>query len=261
MKQLIAHDREIHLLTGHVSAGKSTYFRFLSELPAYQGPKVFKTSTDTVRVWHYANRISPPAQDNALGHLALYKALTPWETCVYNDELLYVDAERAILVDEADRVLLDTVVRSRKLHQQKLVDMVKRVRHGVCQIEKELATKRGMLPPNPPSQVNLRVVLLFCDFETARRRMLARFEHTVKEEEALIPLAESILPFETPVAYPFFAVNTSDESPAATKKRRQEIMNFLAGRITDEALMAKRREEAKQCIAASKRAARKWLKK
>ena len=91
--------------------------------------------------------------------------------------------------------------------------------------------------------------------------MLARFEHTVKEEQALIPLAESILPYEVPIAYPFLALNTSDESPAATNTRKQEILDFLAAQKPNLSLMSTRAEEAKKCIAAAKRAARKWLKK
>lgn len=249
------------MLTGHVNAGKSTYFGFLSKLPEYQGSDVFKTSTDTVRVRHYANRVSPPAEDNTLGHLALYNLLTNWETCVYNDELLYVDTERAVLVDQVNKVLLDTVVRSRKLHQRKLADMVKRVEYGLRRIEKELAAKRGVLPPDPPSKVNLRVVLLFCDFETARRRMLARFEHAVEKEQALVALAESIIPYEVPTAYPFLAIDTSDESSSASEKRKLEILDFFAGHAPDLSLMAARAKEAKQCIAAAKITARKWFKK
>lgn len=253
-------DREIHIVSGHVSAGKSTWFKYLSCLPQYQEPRVFKTSTDSVRVHHYANRLSPPAEDNADGHLALYLHLTNWETCVYNDELLYVDTERAILVGQVQTALLDTVVRSRKLHQRKLVAMVERVQEGVYHIEAQTAIKKDLLPPSPPPRVNLRVAMFFCDFEAARRRMLARFKEGTAEATAMLPLAESILPFEVPVDYPFLAINTSDESSEATKRREQEILDFfVAKKAPGDKLLAERAKEARDTIGATKRAMRKWL--
>jgi len=250
MEQMLSHDREVHLVTGHVGSGKSHYFSILRKLPEYQGLDVFVSSTDTVRVEYYYERAGGIVEDNTLGHLTLDRLLTEWDK-VYNNELLRVDAERAFLVRGCKKALLDVVMRTRRFHQRPFVAMVRKVQQYLRLIDEELANRRDMLSPDPPSTVHLRVVLFFCDFDTTIRRLMKRWK--VDEKTALIPFCQSTASYELPDAYPFLAINTFDGSRRGEAERVREIRDYFSGRTPDPVLMKARLNEARRCITATKK--------
>lgn len=258
MERMATRDREIHLVTGHNGAGKSYYFQYLSSLPEYQGPRVFIASKDTVYVRYYAERTGKQVENNQSGYLAIYNTITQQDR-FYTDELLRVDTERAILVNKAERVLLDVVMRTRLIHQKPFVAMVKKTERWLRLIEIDLAKLQGLLPPYPPSSVNLRVVFLFCDFETVQRRLTERWKNLPNDHKLPPSFVESTMGLQMPTAYQFLALNTSELGLVAGDRRKQEIKNFFAGKMPAPELIKSRAEEAKFCIMATKREIRKLL--
>lgn len=259
MEKMITSDREIHILTGHMGSGKSHYFKFLSSLPEYQEPGILKLNKDTLLVRYFGWRTGIPVEDNADGHLAVFNVMTPRER-FYATKLLWVDTERAILINRVKKVLLDVSMLTRNGMQRPFMAMVKEVDRWLDLIEDDYAKIKGISAPNPTPKISVRAVLLFCDFTTIRRRMAERWPN-LSRNELPVPLVETILRFELPKLYTFLAINTSNESPSAEDQRRREIRNFFAGIEPDSGLMKMRVREAQRCITATKKEVRKFLKK
>lgn len=260
MERMVAVDKDINVVSGHMGGGKTMWFKFLTGLPENQGPDTLAFTRDDLVVKYFGKRAegTSPEDNSQARLLAIYNKMTNQER-LYIDEILRVDTERAIIVEDKKRVIFDAGMSSRELHQKPFKAMVEKVQALIGVIDTERAAKQGLLPPDPASKINLRVVILYCDFETVRRRMAERWPH-LSSNELPPPIIETLPKYPMPIDYPFLAINTSDESPDAHNKRKQEIMDFFAGRITDSDLIAARAQEAKQCLEAHKREIQKFLK-
>jgi hypothetical protein len=160
---------------------------------------------------------------------------------------MYQDIERALIIDNAKIVLAEMLLRTVRLHQMPLLAMVENVQATLGEVERQRALRQKITLPHPSSSLTLRVVLLYCDFATAMRRVRRRMY--AERETATVPFAETMAHYEFPRGYPVLAVDTSDEEPEAEAYRLKEIKKFFAGEPFDAAELVLRSREAQQCIA------------
>lgn len=261
MERMIARHRYINIISGHMGAGKSFYFKLLTSLPENKKRWVLTLSKDEVIAKYFGNRTPEwPADDFSQEHmLAIFDKMTPQER-IYAEELLRVDVERAILAGGFDKIFLDASMRSREKHQESFVAMVRKVERLLGLIAGENADRQGLLPPVPAPRVELQVVFLYCDFETLRRRMAARWPD-LPPDQIPPPVLETFPGIELPEAYPFLAVDTSDETPDAERRRIEKIKNFFSGRLADNTVLINGVKDAERCIAESKARMQEFAKK
>ncbi len=89
--------------------------------------------------------------------------------------------------------------------------------------------------------------------------MNARRDRAQTDWKIAPSFVESTMGFQIPRAYPFLAINTSNESSAADENRKQEIVRFFTGDDPPPKLMEDRAREARRCIADIKRNTRKLM--
>ena len=255
MQKMSPDERSIRVFFGQSGSGKTHFFNVFRQDPGYQHPHGWAKSVDDIRVQYFGKRIGLNA---GVGHAderqmrALYDQCTAKENN-YAYTFLFQDAERALIVDGVKTVLIEANLRSFVRDYDLLVALVGNVRGAIQRIDNEPALKQGMLPPDPPSELHLQTVLLFCDLATILERRRRRPYQNY--EENLHAFARQVVTFQFP-NFPFLAVDTSDESPEAEVKRLAEITDFFAGRECG-SLMATRAEEARNSLAAMQMEVRK----
>ncbi len=240
-----SHDRFVHVVFGLSGAGKSTVCHALRH-PNRMNPHRLDASVDDTRLRYYGKKIGLQEGKACEERVRLlYDVCTPFENA-YAYTLMFQDIERALILGEADSVLLEGNLRTPENYLS-LTATIGRAQDALREIERQTAECYGLPPPDRPVSVRLRAVLVFCDCKTILRRRAARpYEDQDKNFRSF---ARQALTFQFP-DFPFFGVNTSDESPEAGEKRLAEIIDFFADREPDARLLIARENEARASVAA-----------
>lgn len=144
-----AENREVIVISGLISAGKSWLLERL--VPNYPPETTALIQIDDVQQKYWGRF------DGGV--------LTTTER-VYRNELVRNEVKTALIVDGARTVFVEAVMLTRQLHQRPFREMVNSAEDYLQAIAKE----RG----EPKPQVDLKVIMLYCDVDTIRQRMIDR---------------------------------------------------------------------------------------
>ncbi|OGN05671.1 MAG: hypothetical protein A2831_00625 [Candidatus Yanofskybacteria bacterium RIFCSPHIGHO2_01_FULL_44_17] len=158
---------------------------------------------------------------------------------IFKNEATRFEVKRRLIIERPPAMFLESVMLTREAHQKPFVEMIDSANWYLQTIEKEEANRDDLPPSKQSIKIDFRCIYLYCNLETVRRRIQYRLRElevsgnksnaSVFDSEGFLRGAKQIeIP---PVHYTPLYINTSDESPHALEKQRQEILLFLRGEM------------------------------
>lgn len=229
---MTAENRQVIVVSGLVSAGKSRLLEGL--VPNYPGEKTTVITTDGVQQKYWGPFGSSPL-------------LTPTER-VYKNELAWSEVMTALIVERAQTVLFEAVMLTRDRHQRPFREMIDRSQEYLQAIARE----RGELPP----RVDLNVIMLYCDVDTIRQRMIAREQGASgvvnPDAASLVDFVNGARLFELPDLKIYRAMPINN-SYGTERQTLEEAKQFLRTGVIDPKVYGQRMLEAAQFLEQARR--------
>ena len=225
----------IGVFSGHIGSGKTWTMNRILEQPVFAGAHVVSLDSVRAKLWGHLLPVrideNTPAEERDAAYGVMHRALTPTMR-TYANQIVREEVQRAILVRGVRTIFLDMLMRTHTLHLKPFVDMVDQtdryLQADAHDHKKDPA--HGYAPPF----VDLRVVYLFSDLATAKRRIIERSRRRNPKQsarDALIPFWETVAQMDFPIAYQPLCIDTSDESKSAVDERHEIITWFLRGAL------------------------------
>jgi len=229
----------VGVFSGLVFSGKSFFRNWVMSLPEYKDA-VF-ASADAVRQRLYGDRSDTH--------------ITKTEH-VFKNEATRFEVKTRLIIERPSAVFLEMVMLTREAHQKPFVEMVESVNWYLQTIERETTERDGQSIPDSPVKVDFRCIYFYCDLEAVKRRIGYRQQElktvgnvsnaSVFDFDGFLRGARQIeIP---PAGYTPLYLNTSDESPEALTRQRQEILFFLKGEMPINEEELQRRFHEAMCI-------------
>ena len=224
-------DRNVNVMSGAICVGKSRLVKELLKLPEFRDAAT--VTLDQVGIRHWGRRIMTKTEK------------------VYRNELARNEVKEQLIVNWAEHVLVDMPMLTRANHQKPFVEMIGDAERYLRLIDPERDALEGKKITTNRPFVYLNVVLLYCDFETVKRRITVRGLEAEKSDSPAVSM-EAVLDvavqFELPKDYVPLPIDTSDESESAEELRMREIRGFLLERkFPTSSVFRERMAQARAC--------------
>ena len=221
------------IFSGTIFGGKSTTLEYIHGLPQYLNTDIIKMDEIRLNVFN-SNRPLLKTEH------------------VFKNEATRFELKKKIISERPRIIFSEMVMLTRKDHQKPLVDMViDTKRYLQCIHDEERVPMNNTLKP---SDLDLRVILFFCDTDAVVRRIQYR-NNNIKEEGrgGLFRITweqwvDHMQEFEIPVDYEPLLIDTSDESLNGIARNQMEALRFLSGEPVDENINNQRRKKLQAII-------------
>ncbi|MDP3794818.1 MAG: hypothetical protein Q8R13_02715 [bacterium] len=246
-QRLPSREITVALITGLVGVGKSAVVETLGRFPEFQGDYALITSLDEIRRQYWGPLLEAMPANETGRSRRLYDVMSEEER-IFSNKLLRDTIQHAILFKGKTLVVADALMLTRKDHQEPFLAMLTETEALVRSGEAKRAGLAGILPPDPPSSIAFRPVLLFADFAAHARRIRRR--STRPPDEALIPFFETTAQYEFPEVYTPLTLENSGDDPNLWRELIESARRYILGlwspteRIVRERLTAAKAEIA-----------------